>query len=196
MTDPSTTDAYRLSTVDLDDTTYEIVQSGIRNAYTVRDSTDTVVLQTTQKLLRLKEEFPFRTGDEEPAFTVKAGGIVDVAGTYTLVDDGTDEAVVVLDEAFSLFTEQWTIRDPETEAPLATIESKNAVLTAARHLVSLANVIPNAYEIRDPTGAHVGSIDGQFSLRDTYTVTIDDASGVPREAVVATACVLDALENK
>jgi len=97
VTAPSTTDAYRLSTVDLDDTTYEISQSGIRNAYTVRDSTDTVVLQTTQKLLQIKEEFPFRTGDEEPAFTVKAGGIVDVAGTYTLVDDGTDEAVVVLD---------------------------------------------------------------------------------------------------
>jgi len=27
-------------------------------------------------------------------------------------------------------------------------------------------------------------------------VTIDEASSVPREAVVATACVLDALENK
>ena len=196
MTDPSTTDAYQLSTVDLDDTTYDITQSGIRNAYTVRDSTDTVVLQTAQKLFQLKEAFPFLTADEEPAFTVKAGGVVDVAGTYTLVDDGTGEAIVVLDEAFSLFTEQWTIRDPETEAPLATIESKNTFLTAARHLVSLVNFIPNAYEIRDPTGAHVGSIDGQFSLRDSYTVTIDEASSVPREAVVATACVLDALENK
>jgi len=121
---------------------------------------------------------------------------VDVAGTYTLVDDGTDQAVVVLDETFSLFTEQWTIRAPETEAPLATIESKSPLLAAARHLVSAANVVPNAYEICDPTGAHVGSIDGQFSLRDTYTVIIDDASGVPREAVVAAACVLDALENR
>ena len=50
MTAPSTTDAYRLSTVDLDDTTYEIVQSGIRNAYTVRDSTDTVVLPSTTRV--------------------------------------------------------------------------------------------------------------------------------------------------
>ena len=121
---------------------------------------------------------------------------MDVAGAYTLVDDGTDQAVVVLDETFSLFTEQWTIRDPETEAPLATIESKSPLLAAARHLVSAANVVPNAYEICDPTGAHVGSIDGQFSLRDTHSVTIDDASGVPREAVVAAACVLDALENR
>ena len=196
MPTPATDDAYRLSTVDLDDSTYEITQSGIRNAYTVRDSTGTVVLQTKQKLLKLKEEFPFLTGDEEPAFTVNAGSVVDVAGTYTLVDDGTDQAVVVLDEAFSLFTEAWTIRDPETEAPLATIESKRPLVAAARHLVSAATVIPNAYEICDPTGAHVGSIDGQFSLRDTYTVTIDDASSVPREAVVAAACVLDALENE
>ena len=50
MTAPSTTDAYRLSTVDLDDTTYEIVQSGIRNAYTVRNSIDTVVLPSTTRV--------------------------------------------------------------------------------------------------------------------------------------------------
>jgi uncharacterized protein YxjI len=192
----STSTPYDISTVELDDDRYEVTQSAIRNKYVVRDSTDVVVLRGKQKLFKMKEEFPFVNGNDEDAFTVKAGGIMDVAGTYTITDAGTGKAVVVLDEDFSLFVENWTIRDPDTGASLATIRSKSKPLAALRHLVSVANLIPNKYEIFDGDGDHVGDIEGQFSLRDTYTVSIDDASTVPKEAVVAAACILDALENK
>ena len=50
MTAPSTTGAYRLPTVDLDDSPYEIIQSGIWNAYTVDNSIDTVVLPSTTRV--------------------------------------------------------------------------------------------------------------------------------------------------
>ena len=191
---PST--PYDISTVDLTDDRYEATQSLIRNKYVVRDSAGSVVLRGKQKLFKLKEEFPFVTGDGRDAFSVKAGGIVDIAGSYTLTDAGTGDAVVVLDEDLSLFVENWTIRDPDTGEALATIRSKNKLLSALRHLVSLANLIPNKYEIFDSDGAHVGNIDGALSLRDTYTITIDDASNVPKEAVLAAACILDALENQ
>ncbi len=193
---PSDSDAYDISTVDLDDDRYEVKQSAIRNKYAVRDSAGEVVLRGKQKMFKLKEEFPFVTGDGDDAFTVKAGGIMDVAGNYAIVDSGTGEEVVVLDEEFSLFVENWTIRDPETGEPLATIQSKNKLLSALRHLVGAANLVPNKYEIFDADGGHVGDIEGKFSLRDAYTVTVDDASDVPKEAVVAAACVLDALENQ
>jgi uncharacterized protein YxjI len=200
MSEPSTFDSastpYDISTVDLTDDRYEATQSLIRNKYVVRDSAGSVVLRGKQKLFKLKEEFPFVTGDGRDAFSVKAGGIVDIAGSYTLIDAGTGDAVVVLDEDLSLFVENWTIRDPDTGEALATIRSKNKFLSALRHLVSLANLIPNKYEIFDSDGTHVGNIDGGFSLRDTYTVTIDDASNVPKEAVLAAACILDALENQ
>ena len=199
MTEPSRSesrDPYSISTVRLADDRYEIKQPAIRNKYVVRDSTGEVVLRGKQKLLKMKEEFPFLTGDGADAFTVKAGGIMDVAGNYTLTDAGTGEDVVVLDEELSLLSETWRIRDPDSGTVLATIRSKNKLLSALRHLVEAANLVPNKYEIVDPDGNHVGDIDGQFSLRDTYTVSIDDATTVPKEAVVATACVLDALENK
>ncbi|QHS15914.1 LURP-one-related/scramblase family protein [Halopenitus persicus] len=192
----STTSSYDISTVDLDDDRYEVKQSAIRNKYVVRDSAGDVVLRGKQKMFKMKEEFPFVTGTDEDAFTVKAGGIMDVAGNYAITDAGTGEEIVVLDEEFSLFVENWTIRDPETGEPLATIRSKNKLLSALRHLVSIANLAPNKYEIRDADGNHVGDIEGQFSLRDTYTVSIDDASNVPKEAVIAAACILDALENQ
>jgi uncharacterized protein YxjI len=147
-------------------------------------------------MFKLKEEFPFVTGDDEDAFSVKAGGIVDVGGNYAIVDAGTGEEVVVLDEDYSLFVENWTVRDPDSGEALATIKSKNKLLSGLRHLVSVANLIPNKYEIFDADGGHVGDIEGQFSMRDAYTVSIDDASDVPKEAVIAAACILDALENQ
>ena len=193
---PSDSDAYDISTVDLSDDRYEVKQSMVRNKYTVRDGAGNVVLRGKQKMFKLKEEFPFVTGDDEDAFSVKAGGIMDVAGSYAITDAGTGEEVVVLDEDYSLLMENWTIRDPETGEALATIRSKNKLLSALRHLVGAANLVPNKYEIFDADGGHVGDIEGQFSLRDAYTVTIDDASDVPKEAVIAAACILDALENQ
>ena len=193
---PSESDEYDISTVDLSDDRYEVKQSLVRNKYAVRDSAGDVVLRGKQKMFKLKEEFPFVTGDGEDAFSVKAGGILDVGGNYAIVDAGTGEEVVVLDEDYSLFVENWTVRDPETGEALATIKSKNKLLSGLRHLVSVANFIPNKYEIFDADGGHVGDIEGQFSMRDAYTVTVDDASDVPKEAVVAAACILDALENQ
>ena len=189
-------DKYDISTVDLSDDRYEVTQSLVRNKYAVRDSAGNVVLRGKQKMFKLKEEFPFVTGDDEDAFSVKAGGIVDVGGNYAIVDAGTGEEVVVLDEDYSLFVENWTIRDPDSGEALATIKSKNKLLSGLRHLVSVANLIPNKYEIFDADGGHVGDIEGQFSMRDAYTVSIDDASDVPKEAVIAAACILDALENQ
>jgi hypothetical protein len=119
--------AYDISTVTLDDDRYEVKQSAIRNKYVVRDSSGDVVLRGKQKMFKMKEEFPFVTGDDEDAFTVKAGGILDVAGNYAITDAGTGEEVVVLDEEFSLFVENWTIRDPDTGETLATISSKRKI---------------------------------------------------------------------
>ena len=188
--------AYDISTVDLEDNHYEVKQPAIRNRYVVRNSTGDVVLRGKQEMFKMKEEFPFVTAADDDAFTVKAGGILDIAGNYTITDAGTGEEVVVLDEDYSLFVENWTLRDPESGETLATIESKNRLLSALRHLVSAVNLVPNKFEIFDASGDHVGDIEGQLSLRDTYTVSIDDASTVPREAVIAAACVIDALEDK
>jgi len=200
MSEPSRSDPssgrYGLSTVDLDDDHYTVKQSAIRNKYVVRDSAGDVALRGKQKMFKMKEEFPFVTGDDEDAFRVKARGIMDVAGNYTITDAATDEEVVVLDEDISLFVENWTIRDPDTGESLATIQSKSKPLSALRHLISGANLIPNKYEIFDADGDHVGDIEGQFSLRDAYTVSIDDAADIPKEAVIASACILDALENQ
>jgi uncharacterized protein YxjI len=184
-----------LAGIELTGDEYRVVQSLVRNKYRAYDSAGEVVLKGKQKMMQMKEEFPFVDADDNPVFTVKAGGILDVAGNYTLTDDATGEPVVVLDENYTLLTDRWKIRDPDTESVIAEITSKSTLVELLRGFSEIFSLIPHKYEITDADGDHVGSIDGQFSLKDEYIVRIDDASDVPKEAVVAAAMVIDALEG-
>jgi uncharacterized protein YxjI len=185
-----------LSTIALDGTRYTVEQSLIRNKYAAYDEHGNLVLRGKQKLLKMKEQFPFVDADGNEVFTVKAGGILDIAGNYAIVDAGTGENVVVLDNDFSVFKDVWTVRDADDGSALATITSRGALVTLARHFIPIVGpFIPHKYEIADKHGAHVGNIDGQLSFRDRYDIIIDDASEVPKEAVVAAAMVIDAIQG-
>ncbi|MFC4448928.1 LURP-one-related/scramblase family protein [Halorussus aquaticus] len=184
-----------IAAIDLTDDEYTVAQSLIRNKYEAYDADGEVVLRGKQKMFKLKEEFPFVDADGNPAFTVKASGVFDFAGDYALVDDATGESVAVLDRNFTLFADKWSVRDPDTGDVIAEISSKSKVVSVLRHLHAVFSLIPHEYEITDADGRHVGTIDGQFSLKDKYEVTIDDSAGIPKETVVAAAMVVDAIEG-
>ena len=186
---------YDIGGVDLTDSSYTVVQSLIRNKYRATDASGDVVLRGKQKMFKLKEEFPFTDADGNDAFTVKAGGIIDLAGDYALVDAATGEELVTLDNDYSLLQDTWTVRDADDERALAKIESRGALTTIARNVLPFGHWIPHKYEITDVDGDHVGTIAGKFSLRDTYEISIDDAEQVPTEPVVAAAMVIDAIQG-
>ncbi|WP_248897712.1 LURP-one-related/scramblase family protein [Haloplanus halobius] len=183
------------STLDLPGNTYTVKQSLVRNKYAAYDENGELVCRAKQKLLKMKEEFPFVDADGDPVFTVKAGGILDIAGNYAIIDAETGERMAILDNDFSLFRDTWTIRDGKTEEPVAKISSRGTLVTLARNLLPFGELIPHKYEITDHRGTHVGAIDGQFSLRDQYRIVIDDAETVPKDAVVASAMVIDAIQG-
>jgi uncharacterized protein YxjI len=186
---------YDITGIDLSDDSYTVEQSLLRNKYTASNTAGATVLRGTQKLFKLKEEFPFVDADGNDVFTVKAGGIIDVAGDYLLSDARTGRNLVVLDNDFSILRDNWTIRDAETDAELASITSRGALVTLARSVLPFGELIPHKYEITDADGRHVGAIDGQLSLRDRYEIRIDDASTVPKEPIVAAAMVIDAIQG-
>ena len=187
---------YDITGIALDDDSYTVIQGVVRNKYKALDSAGTTVLRGKQELFKLKEKFPFVDADGEAVFTVTASSIIDVAGDYVLSDAATDEPVVILDNDFSMLQDTWTIRDPDTREALAEIDSRGAGVTLARNLLPFGELIPHKYEITDPQGGHVGSIDGQFTLlKDRYEVTIDDASRVRKEPILAAAMVIDAIQN-
>ena len=187
--------SYDIAGIELGDDSYTVEQSLIRNKYKAMDAAGNVVLRGKQKMLKMKEEFPFTDGNDTDVFTVKAGGIIDVAGNYVLSDAQTGEDLVILDNDYSIFQDTWKIRDARDESKIAEINSRGALVTLARNLVPFGGWIPHKYEITDLDGNHVGSIDGQFSLKDRYEITIDDASTVPKEPIVAAAMVIDAIQG-
>lgn len=187
---------YDISGIELTDDRYSVEQSLIRNKYKALDNAGNTVLRGKQKMFKLKEEFPFVDGQGNDVFTVKAAGIIDIAGDYLLSDAQTGEDVVILDNDYSIFQDTWTIRDADTKAELATIDSRGAAVTLARNMLPFGNWIPHKYEITDSNGGHVGSIEGHVSFRDKYDITIDDASAVPKEPIIAAAMVIDAIQNQ
>jgi len=187
--------ALDIAGLDLTDDSYTVEQSLIRNKYKALDSAGTVVVRGKQKMLKMKEEFPFVDGDGNEVFTVKAGGIIDVAGNYVLTDAQTGEDLVILDNDFSILQDTWRIKDADDQRVLAKIDSRGAGVTLARNLLPFGYLIPHKYEITDANDHHVGNIDGQFSFRDRYEITIDDASDVPKEPIVAAAMVIDAIQG-
>lgn len=185
----------RLAALGLDGDRYRVEQHLVRNKYTVYDANDEAVLEGKQKLLKLKEEFPFETPDGTPAFTVKAQQVLDVAGDYAIQDAETGETLLVLGKQFTIFHHKWTISSPEGEL-LARVESDNRLLDVLRSLHGLFELFPYHYEIRAPDGRKIGSIDEHFSLRDKYDVVVDDPGSIPRAALVAAGVVIDALEGQ
>jgi uncharacterized protein YxjI len=190
-----TAQRYDIAGIDLSDDHYTVEQSLIRNKYTARDADGNIVLRGKQKLFRLKEQFPFTDADGNDVFTVAASGIIDVAGDYLLSDAQTGDDLVVLNNDFSLLQDTWTVRDADDDTELATLTSRGALVTLARHYLPFGGLIPHRYEITDADGNHVGSVSGRLSIRDRYDITIDDASTVPKEPIVAAAMVIDAIQN-
>jgi uncharacterized protein YxjI len=187
-----------LENVDFSDDSYRIEQSLIRNKYTVYDADDQEILNAKQKLFKMKEEFPFTDTDGTPVFRIKADSILDAAGDYTIYDESTDEPLAVLEKKWTLLQHTWKIRDPDDERLLAKIESRGAVVEAIRNIPYLSIVtglIPHEYTIEDNDGEQLGTIEGQLSLRDKYDLQIEDSGDMPREALVASAIAIDALEG-
>jgi len=175
---------------------YVVVQPPIGNGHRVEDATGSVVLQGKQERLVMGEKTTFADGDGQPALTVRAGPVLDLAGDYALVDATTDEPIVMLDPHFSMLTQQWVLRDPESEDVVAEIENWSKATSFLRHLpfVGLAfRVLPNGHEITDADGLHVGTIEREFGVGTRYHVRIDDGRAVSHEAVVAATMVIHAL---
>ena len=184
-----------LERITFDDDRYLVRQSFIRNKYAVYDSENSLVLRAKQKMFKMKEEFPFTDADGNVVFRIKAKRRMDIAGDYGIVDEETGETVAVLTKEFSLLTHNWKIKDAETDGLLASIESRGKMMGLLRSLTDLAKIIPYKYRIYNADRDEIGSIKGRWSLRDEYDVELGELGNVPREAVVAAAVTVDALEN-
>jgi uncharacterized protein YxjI len=183
-----------LSRIDFLDNEYTVKQKAVRNAYKVYNSAGEEVLRTKQKILKMKEEFPFLDAEGNEVFTVKAQNVMDIAGDYALIDSQTGETVAVLSKDFTILTHSWQILDTN-ETVIATIKSRGKLIGILRALSGLFDMLPHRYDIKDPQDNEIGTIEQSFTLiKDKYQVKLNE--GIEgKEAIIAAAITIDALEG-
>ena len=180
--------------LDLTSDRYVVKQSLIRSKYRVEDNAGETVLRGRKKRFRLKEELPFSDPDGNVVFRLKARNVFDVAGNYSLIDEASSDAFAVIEKAYTLFEHVYRIRSPDGRL-LATIESESSFVMAAKEYVGVLGLLPHSYSISGPDGSRIGTIEGKLSVRDSFTIEVVDTGDVPREAILAAAIAIDALED-
>jgi uncharacterized protein YxjI len=180
--------------IDLSGDEYVVRQSLIRNKYAVEDGGGEVVLRGKQKLFEMREEFPFTDPDGNVVFRVKAQNLFDVAGDYTLLDEASDEPLAVIEKEFTVFRHVYRVRSPDGDL-WTTIESESTLVMALKSISGVMGLLPHTYSITGPAGSALGELHERFSIRDVYDLTISDSGDAPKEALVAAAIAIDALEG-
>jgi uncharacterized protein YxjI len=183
-----------ITNLDLRDNEYEVVQKIVRNKYKVFNSNEELVLKASQKMFRAKESFSFKNKKDEPVFNVEAEQMLDFSGDYTLTDAETDEAFAVLEKEFTLFQHRWKVKTPNG-SHAADITSRGGVLDLLRGFSEAFSMIPHKYTVETPEGEELGVIQGEFGLKDRYSITINESGDIPKEALIAAAVTADALEG-
>lgn len=183
-----------LSRISFPDSKYVLKQRAVRNAYTLFDSDENEVLKAKQKMFKMKEDFPFTDPEGDEIFSVKAEQVMDIAGDYAIVDSETGEKVAVLKKEFTFLVHRWHIESPSGEK-IAKIESRGKAVGLLRALTNIADYLPHKYTIEDGDGEQIGTISGSFTLiKDRYEIELDEGAD-NREAIMAAAVTIDALEG-
>ena len=187
--------AGNLSRIDFSDNEYTVKQKAVRNAYKIFDSSGNEVLRTKQKLFKMKEEFPFTDPEGNDVFSVKAEQVMDFAGDYALTDSETGKKIAILKKDFTFFIHSWQIHD-HNDIKIASIKSRGKLFGALRTLSDTANLLPHKYTIQNQNGEQIGRIKQSFTLlRDKYKIKIKENNIENKEAILAAAITIDALEG-
>ena len=194
----TTSRKYEPESMSLSGTEFTVEQTGtdgrMRPEYEARDVTGDTVFAARYEMYQTPDTIAFTGPDGGEVCTVTASGNWDIAGDYVLTDDHTGEDLVVFDNDFSVLQDTWRLRDADDGSLLAAVDSRGGLVTAARKLLPLGQWIGHEYEITDPAGDAVGSVESDFAILDEYDVTITDSSSVPAAPVVIGAVVVDAIQ--
>ena len=177
-----------------DSDVYKVKQKvlSLGNKYTIYEDGEKI-LESKQKKLKLKEDFRFYS-DDEPVLKVTTDQILDVAASYTVTDERTDEVVGALKRDWTFFKHRWQLIDTENNV-IGTVEESNILLALLRRFVF--EFFPFKYSVTAPDGNLLGKIDGKFAIRDTYEVDLssDKDEKLDRRLAVAAAVLIDAIEK-
>jgi len=176
----------------LTDDNYHITRSVRGDDYSVTHD-DTELLAAN--LAELKDGRLTFTHAGTPVFQVERSTIDDSTG-YVIVDNETDTEAVAITRPDRTLSGSWEVREPETRALIAVIHSTDPLVNVAKAVTSFGKFREHGYNIVDSENTNIGTIAARHDFPAlTHHVHIEDASTVPKEAVVAATLAFDALES-
>lgn len=163
------------------------------NKYNVYEDGE-LILKSKQKKFKMKEDFRFYDNEDNPVLKVTTDQLLDVAASYTVVDERNDETVGAIKRNWTLLKHEWELIDSENRV-VGIVEEDNLIMALARRFAT--TLIPFRYKISSQEGEHLGNLNGKFSLRDRYTLDLssDDEEKLDRRLGVASAVLIDAIEK-
>ncbi len=166
------------------------------NRYEIRPSADGEVLALAQqKRMTMKEQVTFYAdeGRNVPVFGFKARNVMDIHGVTDVVDaNGAPIGTFSKDFGASLLRSTWHLDQPGR--PRLTGAERNFPIAIIRRFTEL-DFLPYHFDYKGPDGQVAMSVERQWSVRDTYQVTINDP-GLDRRLAAAMAVALDALQAR
>lgn len=190
---------------------YEVRQKlGIGNKYNLyagEGESATLVLEASQKMLQLKEEFLFADPEtEEVLYRVKTDSMLDMSGTmYRIIDESTDEVIGAIERQSSgTLRQKWglyTVTDGEAEQVARVKEDNHIKAFIRRHVISMLPIAFDVVSAKPQMSAEkqeddevYAEVRGKFSFRDKYTIELHESNLDPRLVVIG-AVVIDAIEG-
>lgn len=144
-----------------------------------------------QKRLAMREQVTFFSdaGKSRPVFGFKARSVMDLAGTYDVLDEfGNPLATFKKDFASSLLRTTYDLQGPGYEAKG---QERNFAVALLRRFSEL-DFLPVDFDYVDASGNTLVSIERQWSLRDKYSVDVPDPK-VDFRVAAALAVAMDVL---
>jgi uncharacterized protein YxjI len=162
-----------------------------------------VVAYAEQNWGSFKEQVTFFTDrtKSQVLFTFKARSVLDVAGTYDVLDEA-GKPIGTFNKKFaaSLLRSTWKVT--QDGAPPLTGRERSVFVALLRRVwgaVPLVELLPFAwpyhFDFSSDGGERAMRVDKNFGMRDSYVLDIE-SSAVDRRLAIAQAVALDALQER
>lgn len=190
-------------------------QLSLQEAYHIRDpDSNQNLLWSKRKRFGLKTNIQIweseDTSEGKEALKIVDEAILDSFGKFTVVDPSSGKKLGVLKRHFlrSLYREKWTIRDPDTEKEIVTVQARSLLVSLIRNLRWLPilgnfdffiQFIRLQWDFIDKeSGNKIGHFDRKFTIGDNYILSFEaDSKGkIDSKVGVALGIILDTAEKR
>ena len=155
---------------------------------------ETVLGQATQKRFSLKEQVRFVGTDGSLVFSIGARNVLEVAGTYDVLDaDGVTLATIKKEFARSLTRSTYAATTPAGAIEVAERGTARAIIRRIWMLTDLPWFLPIHFDI-SLDGTVVGFIDRRRKLVDRYLISYD--GDIDWRVAAALGVAADAFMNR